>query len=86
MNLNNVDISQEPITALHRSMSSWPKVAGLLYGGMPEESVLKLLKVEILGRNRPYVATRIHSRYLALRSIRERKEVQEYAKRIRKRN
>ena len=70
----------KPLAPLKRLLSNWVKVADHIYEEecITEGTLLVLLKLEMSSKNRPYMVTRLYSRYSKLRSRRERKEIAQW--------
>jgi len=78
MFLDDVDLQGVKACELRRKMSNWMKVADLIYEGASEDDILTMMKIEAMSKNRDYILSRLHSRFTAMRSKRERKELQEW--------
>jgi len=77
-----IDISQK--TRIQRAMSNWIKIADKIYKEATEGELLQMMVYEAHHKNRGYVIERLHSRYNALRVKREKKEILEWRKNLKK--
>lgn len=58
-----------------REFSHWGKVAKAIYNTTDEESVLRVLQLELMSRKRRMIINRVYSRFSRLRADRERRNV-----------
>ena len=75
MFLDDIDLDGVKAAKIKRSMSNWMKVADIIYEGVTEQDLLIMLKIELTSKGREYVIQRLHSRYNAVRSKREKGEL-----------
>jgi len=75
---DNIEMTKAEFVRRKREMSHWVKTADTLYKCRDETELLKMLKAELLGLNRYYIINRIHSRYNAIRKIREKEELRQW--------
>lgn len=62
-----VDLKSPEISRVLRNMSSWSKVSDVLYSSTCGiNDVLRMLKIELLTKKRPYIINRIYGRYVTL--------------------
>ena len=80
MFLDNIILEDyKPLAPLKRLLSNWVKVADRIYeDGITEDTLKVLLKLEMTTKNRPYIVSRLYSRFSKLRSQRERKEIEKW--------
>ena len=78
-------LSASERTQLRRLMSNWVKVSDILYKkDITEDTVLAMLSFELENQQRPYVISRIYSRYSTLRLRREQRELGVWLKNLKK--
>lgn len=80
MFLDNVSLDGIRTAEVKREMSNWLKIADLIYKTTNEQDLLIMMRLEIDSKNRPYIITRLHSRFNALRLKREKGELKVWRK------
>lgn len=74
----SVKITKEEANKESRARSHWVSVASELYTCNSEQVILRMLVVEVMTRNRPYIVRRIHAHYNSTRMRAERGELTKF--------
>ena len=82
MILDGISLEGLRVAQVKREMSNWLKIADLIYKTNDEQDLLIMMRLEIDSKNRPYVITRLHSRFNALRLKREKEELKAWRKNL----